>query len=325
MTKKATIIPIILPTPFDVGPVNCVLLKGDAVTLVDSGAKTEESREILISSLKEHGLTFKDLDQYICTHYHPDHAGLSKEIQDFGVPTLMLQEAVPYVSVDREFTEWAESFYINLYDSFGVPNSLGRIELVKLRKYRTFSNPFVPDILPAPGDAVPGHEGFVFLKTPGHAPDHLSLYSEREGTLIGGDVLLPHISSNALLEPPPMGGTERPKTLLQYRETLQHLLALHLEMVYPGHGEPFTNAHDLIRKRLLDHNERAKALEHLLSDEPLTVFELCARLFPKLYEKQLGLVVSEVAGHLDLLESEGRVSIDKEKAAFYYRRTGVVR
>ncbi len=325
MTKKATIIPITLPTPFDVGPVNCVLLKGDAVTLVDSGTKTEESREVLISSLKEHGLTFKDLDQYICTHYHPDHAGLSREIQEFGVPALMLKDSVPYVSVDREFTDWAESFYTKLYDSFGVPDALGRIELLKLRKYRTFSSPFVPDITPAPGDAVPGHEGFVFLKTPGHAPDHLALYSEDEGILIGGDVLLPHISSNALLEPPALRRTERPKTLLQYRETLQHLLTLPLETVYPGHGEPFTNAHDLISKRLLDHRERAKALEHLLSDEPLTVFELCARLFPKLYEKQLALVVSEVVGHLDLLESEGRVAKDDEKSTFYYRRTGAVR
>lgn len=325
MTKKANIIPITLPTPFDVGPVNCVLLKGDAVTLVDSGAKTEESRSILISSLKEYGLTFKDLDQYICTHYHPDHAGLSKEIQDFGIPVLMLKEAVPYVSVEREFTEWTESFYMNLYDAFGVPSSLGRKELLKLRKYRTFSNPFTPDILPAPGDAVSGHDGFVFLKTPGHAPDHLSLYSESEGTLIGGDVLLPHISSNALLEPPAMHRAERPKTLLQYRETLQYLLTLNLDRVYPGHGEAFTNAHDLIRKRLHDHNDRAKALEHLLSDEPLTVFELCARLFPKLFEKQLALVVSEVVGHLDLLESEGRVSVVEEKEIFYYRRTGVVR
>lgn len=325
MTKPSTIIPITLPTPFDVGPVNCVLLKGDAVTLIDSGAKTEESREVLLSSLKENGVTLADLDQYICTHYHPDHAGLSKEIQQAGVQTLMLQEAVPYVSGNSEFIEWGESFYTELYRSFGVPDVLGRLELLKLRKYRTFSAPFVPDITPMPGDAVLGHEGFTFLKTPGHAPDHLSLYNEEQGIMIGGDVLLPHISSNALLEPPALNDAERPRTLLQYRDTLHYLLTLNLGLVYPGHGEPFSNAHHLIRKRLQDHLDRAKAIEHLLSDEPLTVFELCARLFPKVYEKQLGLVVSEVAGHLDLLHSEARVSHDKENHVFYFRRTGAIR
>ncbi|MQR95680.1 MBL fold metallo-hydrolase [Fictibacillus phosphorivorans] len=325
MTQKTAIIPITLPTPFDVGPVNCVLLKSDAVTLVDSGAKTEESKQMLISTLKDHGLTFKELDYYICTHYHPDHAGLSKEIQESGVPTLMLREAVPYVSGDREFIEQGEKFYTDLYHSFGVPDTLGRIELLKLRKYRTFSSAFVPDTLPLPGDEVPGHEGFIFLKTPGHAPDHLSLYHEEDGILIGGDVLLPHISSNALLEPPALNETERPRTLLQYRETLQYLYTLNLKTVYPGHGEPFTNAAQLITKRLHDHTERAKALEHLLSDEPLTVFELCRRLFPKLYEKQLGLVVSEVVGHLDLLQSEGRVRVEEEKKILHYRRTGVRR
>jgi glyoxylase-like metal-dependent hydrolase (beta-lactamase superfamily II) len=325
MTKAATIIPITLPTPFDVGPVNCCLLKGDAVTLIDSGPQTDEAREILLALLKENGLSFKDLDQYICTHYHPDHAGLSYEIQQAGTQTLMLKEAVPYVSGDSDFIKWTESFYTNLYSSFGVPDSLGKLELLKLRKYRTFTTPFTPDLTPLSGESVPGHEGFIFLKTPGHAPDHLSLYHEEQGVFIGGDVLLPHISSNALLEPPAIHEAERPKTLLQYRETLQNLLSLNLKTVYPGHGKPFANAHELIHKRFQDQNDRAKVIENLLSPEPLTVFELCVRLFPKLYEKQLGLVVSEVTGHLDLLQAEGRITKAEEEGLYYFSQTGVVR
>ncbi|MBY6035593.1 MBL fold metallo-hydrolase [Fictibacillus nanhaiensis] len=325
MTKAATIIPITLPTPFDVGPVNCYLLKGDAVSLIDCGPLTTEAKDVLVSSLKENNLTISDLDQYICTHYHPDHSGLSSEIQQYGVPTLMLKEAVPYVSLDSDFLAWSESFYTKLYRYFGVPDSLGRLELIKLRKYRTFMNPFTPDLTPLPGESVPGHEGFVFLKTPGHAPDHLSLYHERDGVFIGGDVLLPHISSNALLEPPELHERERPKTLLQYRKTLRNLLTLNLGTVYPGHGEPFTDAPKLIAKRLQDQHERARAIENLLSAEPLTVFELCVRLFPKLYEKQLGLVVSEVTGHLDLLKEEARITQEEDKGRFYFRQTGVVK
>jgi glyoxylase-like metal-dependent hydrolase (beta-lactamase superfamily II) len=237
----------------------------------------------------------------------------------------MLKEAVPYVSGDSAFIEWAETFYTDLYSSFGVPESLGKLELLKLRKYRTFTGTFMPDLTPMSGESVPGHEGFVFLKTPGHSPDHLSLYNEGQGILIGGDVLLPHISSNALLEPPTRHGEERPKTLLQYRETLQHLLTLNLKTIYPGHGDPFSHAHELIQKRLQDQAERANALERLLSDAPLTVFELCVLLFPKLYKKQLGLVVSEIAGHLDLLQEEGRITESIENGQMYFKKTGVIR
>ena len=34
---------IIIPTPFAVGDVNSYLIKGDALTLVDAGPKTEEA------------------------------------------------------------------------------------------------------------------------------------------------------------------------------------------------------------------------------------------------------------------------------------------
>ncbi|MDR7072642.1 MBL fold metallo-hydrolase [Fictibacillus barbaricus] len=325
MTKADTIIPITLPTPFDVGPVNCFLLKGEAVTLIDSGPKTHEARELLLASLNEHGLKFEDLDQYICTHYHPDHAGLSKEIQEAGVQTIMLKEAVPYVSGNSEFLKWTESFYTKLYSHFGVPDSFGRLELVKLKKLRSYMSTFTPDLTALPGEAVPGHSGFIFLKTPGHAPDHLALYHEEQGIFIGGDVLLPHISSNALLEPPALYETKRPKTLLQYRETLKNLLTLNLRTVYPGHGEPFSNASELIQKRLHDQEERAKTIENLLGQDSLTVFDLCVRLFPKLFERQLGLVVSEVAGHLDLLLDENRIMKDENQGLFYFSQTGAIR
>jgi glyoxylase-like metal-dependent hydrolase (beta-lactamase superfamily II) len=325
MAKSPAVIPITLPTPFEVGPVNCFLLKGEAVTLIDCGPKTPEAKEVLVSSLNEHGLNFTDLDQYICTHYHPDHAGLSKEIQDFGVQTITLKESVPYVSGDTAFLEWVETFYTNLYSQFGIPSTLGKKELVKLRKYRALTSKFTPDLTVTHGESVPGHEGFVFLKTPGHAPDHLSLYNDEHGTFIGGDVLLPHISSNALLEPPPLHENERPKPLLQYRDTLKYLLSLNIRTVYPGHGETFYNPSELIQKRIQDQDERANTIERLLNKRPLTVYDLCVQLFPRRFEKQLGLVVSEVSGHLDLLLDEGRITQDDEQGLFYFSQTGAVR
>jgi hypothetical protein len=43
-------------------------------------------------------------------------------------------------------------------------------------------------------------------------------------------------------------------------------------------------------------------------------------MFPKAYEMQLVLVLSEVIGHLDLLEEQGRVVIEERAGVEHARR-----
>ena len=45
------IIPITLPTPFYIGPVNVYLIKEDPVTLIDTGPKTKETVDLLLQDL----------------------------------------------------------------------------------------------------------------------------------------------------------------------------------------------------------------------------------------------------------------------------------
>ena len=66
---------IILPTPFPVGDVNVYVVKGDVLTLVDTGVQSKESKEALSYQLGQLGLKIKDIEQIILTHHHPDHAG----------------------------------------------------------------------------------------------------------------------------------------------------------------------------------------------------------------------------------------------------------
>jgi hypothetical protein len=55
-----------------------------------------------------------------------------------------------------------------------------------------------------------------------------------------------------------------------------------------------------------------------LESESLTVFEVCRRLFPKVYEKELSLTISETVAQLDYLHSIGEIYINKEEEAFLY-------
>ena len=73
--------PLVLPTPFPVGPVNCWLLRGDPLTLVDAGPNTPEALAALEAGLAGHGLRIEDVELLILTHQHSDHVGLAATIR----------------------------------------------------------------------------------------------------------------------------------------------------------------------------------------------------------------------------------------------------
>src|SRR6266853_6741829 len=76
------IVPISLPTPFYIGPVNVYLIPEDPVTLIDTGPKTKEAVETLRAALRKEGLSVSDIRRIVLTHAHEDHCGLAKSLRD---------------------------------------------------------------------------------------------------------------------------------------------------------------------------------------------------------------------------------------------------
>jgi len=76
------IIPISLPTPFYIGPVNVYLIAEDPLTLIDTGPKTKEAAEALRSGLRQAGFLTSDIRRIVLTHAHEDHCGLAKSLRD---------------------------------------------------------------------------------------------------------------------------------------------------------------------------------------------------------------------------------------------------
>ncbi|MFC7371144.1 MBL fold metallo-hydrolase [Fictibacillus iocasae] len=296
------IIKITVPTPFAVGDVNAYLIvDGKELVLVDGGPFTKDAKEALTAEVCHAGYQMQDIKAAVITHYHPDHAGLAHWLQsEFGTKIVASSGSVPFFSDDSAFYESRLSFYSKLYKTHGMPQDLGEHELKKLKHYRSFCPSFLPDMIIF-GSSLSILPEWEVLYVPGHSPDHIALYNSASSELIGGDVLLPHISSNALIEPD-LDGSTRLKTLLQYRETLQHIRTLEPQTVYPGHGDVFHNAAALIEQRLNDHEQRAQHILRIITEEPSTAFSAAAQLFGRLYKKEAGLVLSEVLGHLDLLE-----------------------
>src|SRR5205809_3321006 len=76
------IIPISLPTPFYIGPVNVYLIAEDPVTLIDTGPKTKEAVETLRAGLRSAGVSVSDIRRIVLTHAHEDHCGLARALRD---------------------------------------------------------------------------------------------------------------------------------------------------------------------------------------------------------------------------------------------------
>ncbi|MCA1030634.1 MBL fold metallo-hydrolase [Bacillus timonensis] len=307
---------ISLPTPFPVGDVNVYLIKGDRLTLIDIGAKTEEAWLELKNQLHVIGYDVTDIEQVILTHHHPDHVGLLDFMAE-DIPIIGHPLNQPWISRDEVFSLHSHQFFKELFVQLGIHPAF-QSALSGLNKTLRFScqRSLTSEIVE--GATLPGLPEWSIYETPGHAQSHLIFYRETDGVVIGGDHLLAKISSNPLLEPPIVGHSERPKPQVQYNASLKKLLQLDISKVFSGHGDDVLNAHNLIQKRLIRQDERAYSVRDMLLAKPMTAFEVCIQLFPSVYKKELMLTMSETVGQLDYLEDLGEIKKEQLNQQFIY-------
>ncbi|EKN69697.1 metallo-beta-lactamase family protein [Neobacillus bataviensis LMG 21833] len=312
---KDGIAKITLPTPFAVGDVNAFLIKGERLTLVDAGVKTDECWNSLVGQMAELQLTPNDIEQVVLTHHHPDHAGMldffPDSVEVYGHP---LNER--WIHPTEEFFQIQEEFFKVNFQEFGLPAEFIPL-LSKLRKTLkyTCNRSLTGHLLE--GMRPPGLSDWQVIETPGHAQGHIALFRKKDGVLIGGDLILAHISPNPLIEPPAPGETERPKSQLQLNDSMRKLLFYPIQCVYTGHGEEVYQLEELIKKRLSRQHERAMTVNKWLKEEQLTVFEICKRLFPTVYQREPMLTISETVAQLDYLASIGEISSSNSQPVLF--------
>ncbi|MET1013580.1 MAG: MBL fold metallo-hydrolase [Paenisporosarcina sp.] len=293
---------LILPTPFAVGDVNAYLLKGDALSLIDAGPKTPEAYEALERGIKETGYSFSDVEQVFLTHHHPDHAGW---IDAFPHAKVFGHEYNDlWLTRDPAFFAYHDEFYLERLIEEGVPEKY-HSWVEKMKRPVSFLGNRPLDVTLEEGDSLPGHPGWTVIETLGHAQSHVSFWHPENKEMIGGDHILEKISSNPLIEPPLDPSAGRPQAMLQYNESLKKILSMPVEKIYSGHGNEVFQVHALITHRLEKQHERAMKVLAMLATHPLTIFEITQKLFPFVYEKELGLTLSETIGQVDYLLSEG--------------------
>lgn len=150
---------------------------------------------------KRMGVQLAELKHFICTHYHPDHAGMAQELKRFGCKLIVIDlqmSAIPaqaaYMKPEQHYAE------IDLKDNVVITLNNSRKFLAQL-----------------------GIMGEI-ISTPGHSDDSVSLVLD-EGAAFTGD--LPH----------PMLRGEEPNLVVD--ESWAKLRALNVKTIYPGHGPSY--------------------------------------------------------------------------------------
>lgn len=307
---------LMIPTPFPVGDINVYVIEGEKLTLIDAGPKTEEAWQSFNEQLGEAGFRTEDIEQIIVTHHHPDHVGLL-DYFPIDIPIIGHKQTNAWLEQDAEFFKRYREFFVKSFHQYGIPYP-AQTMLEKLTAPMIYSCRRSLTQTVKEGENIAGLEGWTVLETPGHAQDHICLYHEEEEILMGGDLLLAHVSSNPLLEPPQEPYTERAKSLLQYNQSMRKISELAISSVYAGHGKEVEDVRGLVEHRLKSQAERAYGVLDMLKEKPMTAFEICRRLFPSAYETQLSLTISETIGQLDYLEEVGEIKVDETTPHWLY-------
>jgi glyoxylase-like metal-dependent hydrolase (beta-lactamase superfamily II) len=314
-TKLENLHAIELPTPFPVGPITVYLAEpppdapGEPLTLIDTGPLTAEALDALETDLARLGHSPADLGRIVITHAHADHFGLAADLVTVSQAQVLTHpwnaSALGDYYTNRE---QRTAFYAGLLRQAAVPAEIMAAIGGATRGVRRFARPVTVDLTLDEDDTLrlAGRDWHV-LHTPGHAAGLICLYEPESQTLLSSDHLLADVSSNPLIEPPPPGYSERPRSLALYKASLERVAAMQIVQALPSHGPVIQDVAGLVQERLVFHQRRMARVLDALRDDAQTTWDVTYALFPDRSPLDTFLAVSEVIGHLDLLEIEGKI------------------
>ncbi len=290
-----------VPIPIPLVYVSAYLVEGeDGWTLIDTGFDYGEGKAAWEKGARSLGFSLeRDVSRIIVTHFHPDHLGAARWLQETsGAPVYMLDseirnsravweggdtsrfvEHLVRHGMDRETTERATA---SMRTSLALPE-----KMVALRE----------------GEELPLGPGMVrVVRAPGHADHQIVLHDEGRRILFAADHILLKITPNVGIWP-----ETAPRPLYRYEESLRSMRDLPVELVLPGHGPIFHDLSGRINELLAHHEERLEEMRREIEGGPKTSFEVSRKVFRyglSIYERCFAL--AETLAHLDHLVLLGR-------------------
>jgi glyoxylase-like metal-dependent hydrolase (beta-lactamase superfamily II) len=313
------IIPISLPTPFYIGPVNVYLIAEDPITIIDTGPKMPEAIEALRAGLKAAGFGISDLRRIVLTHAHEDHCGLARSLRDEAKDADVL---VHGWETGHRAGRLEHEESLRLLELAGVPDE----EIQKMRhlydSVRQYADSLEDDHCTElrDGAELEFETGTLrVVHTPGHTPGSCSFVREADRTIIAGDCVLKRVTPNPVISPDPIDGSRRFRSLAEYLVSLARVRSFAPTLVFGGHGDPVHDFEELFNRYLRLIRERQAQVVKLIPQAGATAWEVSRSLFPDTDDVHRFLAVSEAVAHLDYAHSEGKIELEMSDGREVYR------
>lgn len=153
------------------------------------------------------------------------------------------------------------------------------------------------------GDVIDTDDGPLHvLLTPGHAPDHITLWHADSRTVFVGDMM---VEGNTVVIPASHGGS-----LAAYMRSLDRIGQLNPARALPAHGPVIEDPAALIERYVKHRAVREAQVVEALEAGDRTVEAITTRIYPSLTEALVPMARESVLAHLQKLESESRARRD---------------
>ena len=313
------IIPISLPTPFYIGPVNVYLIAEEPITLIDTGPKTKEANEALREGLRRARIRVSDIRRIVLTHAHEDHCGLAHSLRNEAKDAAVL---VHDWETGHRLGRLEHEVHRTLLARAGVPDS----EIETMRKLyedmRLYADSFADHEYSSlrESELEFASGSLRVVHTPGHTPGSCSFVREADRTVIAGDCVLKRVTPNPILSPDPIDSSRRFPSLAEYLVSLARLRSFAPTLVHGGHGEPVRDYEELFNRYLRAIRERQAQVIRLVAKSGATAWDVAQEMFPKADDIHRFLAVSEAVAHLDLAHAEGKIGVELSGVKDVYRK-----
>ena len=182
---------------------NTYVIRGNPSIIIDPGSS--QFLPALIQDLHEDGIDPKDIAIITNTHLHGDHCGANEDFKKLSGAEIVIHPK------HKEFYDVA---VIEAIKFFGLPP-------MHFKEDSCFENSRLDT----------GNNEIDFIHSPGHSPDSICFYCDKDKFLISGDVLFGGNTGRVDL---PGGNSDGLK------QSIEELSRLEIEYLLPGHMDIVT-------------------------------------------------------------------------------------
>ncbi|TET10151.1 MAG: MBL fold metallo-hydrolase [Candidatus Thorarchaeota archaeon] len=312
-----------VPTPFPVGSMNCYLIEGSPLTLIDTGPKTAESLATIKQALLKLSYDMSDIEQILITHGHLDHIGLAAQFvrereRIHGSPTevwIHNRDAIALINYEEHAELYMESF-VRLIETSGVPkNDAQKLDPKRLIDYYLSIRESVPTARSFKDKDCfkTGIGEITAVWVPGHSSGSVCYVCDEQQVIFSGDHILGDISSNPSISFDSSKGI----SMLTYLESLNYISSREDYIALPGHRNPIFDIKSRIEALRTEYDDKFQKAADSLTSNPQTAYELSRTIYGDYDTNSLVLALAESHDILRILENRNQAKVINQNGVIH--------